>query len=48
MLTPDEADEVLSTLKKLTEQKKLTIVTITHKFREVKAFCDTVTVLRRG
>ncbi|MFZ5782587.1 MAG: ABC transporter ATP-binding protein [Pseudomonadota bacterium] len=48
VLTPDEADEVLSTLKELTEQKKLTIVTITHKFREVNAFCDTVTVLRRG
>jgi general nucleoside transport system ATP-binding protein len=48
VLTPDEADEVLSTLKKLTERKQLTIVTITHKFREVNAFCDTVTVLRRG
>ncbi len=48
VLTPDEADEVLSTLKKMTEQKLVTIVTITHKFREVNAFCDTVTVLRRG
>ena len=48
VLTPDEADEVLSTLKKMTEEKLVTIVTITHKFREVNAFCDTVTVLRRG
>jgi simple sugar transport system ATP-binding protein len=48
VLTPDEADEVLSTLKKMTEDKQVTIVTITHKFREVNAFCDTVTVLRRG
>jgi ABC-type uncharacterized transport system ATPase subunit len=48
VLTPDEADEVLSTLKQLTETRELTIVTITHKFREVNAFCDTVTVLRRG
>ena len=48
VLTPDEADEVLSTLKKLTRDKLLTIVVITHKFREVNAFCDTVTVLRRG
>ena len=48
VLTPDEADEVLSTLKKMTEEKVVTIVTITHKFREVNAFCDTVTVLRRG
>lgn len=48
VLTPDEADEVLSTLKALTQAGELTIVTITHKFREVNAFCDTVTVLRRG
>jgi len=48
VLTPDEADEVLSTLKKLAEDGQLTIVIITHKFREVTAFCDTVTVLRRG
>ncbi|MBS0519753.1 MAG: ATP-binding cassette domain-containing protein, partial [Proteobacteria bacterium] len=48
VLTPDEADEVLSTLKKLTEANRITIITITHKFREVNAFCDTVTVLRRG
>jgi simple sugar transport system ATP-binding protein len=48
VLTPDEADEVLSTLKKLTQAGELTIVVITHKFREVNAFCDTVTVLRRG
>ncbi len=48
VLTPDEADEVLSTLKKLTQDRLVTIITITHKFREVNAFCDTVTVLRRG
>jgi len=48
VLTPDEADEVLSTLKQMTRDKLLTIVVITHKFREVNAFCDTVTILRRG
>ncbi|HZQ01216.1 MAG TPA: ABC transporter ATP-binding protein [Reyranella sp.] len=48
VLTPDEADEVLSTLKKLTRAGELTIAVITHKFREVNAFCDMVTVLRRG
>ena len=48
VLTPDEADEVLSTLRKFTQARELTIITITHKFREVNAFCDTVTVLRRG
>jgi simple sugar transport system ATP-binding protein len=48
VLTPDEADEVLTTLKKLTNDKLVTIVTITHKFREVNTYCDAVTVLRRG
>jgi simple sugar transport system ATP-binding protein len=48
VLTPDEADEVLSTLKRLAQASELTIIVITHKFREVNAFCDTVTVLRRG
>jgi ABC-type uncharacterized transport system ATPase subunit len=48
VLTPDEADEVLTTLKKLTTDGLVTIVTITHKFREVNTYCDAVTVLRRG
>jgi len=48
VLTPDEADEVLTTLKKLTNDGLITIVTITHKFREVNTYCDAVTVLRRG
>lgn len=48
VLTPDEADEVLTTLKKLTTDGQITIVTITHKFREVNTYCDAVTVLRRG
>jgi simple sugar transport system ATP-binding protein len=48
VLTPDEADEVLTTLKTLTDAGQITIVTITHKFREVNTYCDAVTVLRRG
>jgi simple sugar transport system ATP-binding protein len=48
VLTPDEADEVLSTLKRLAKEGQITVVVITHKFREVNAFADTVTVLRRG
>ena len=48
VLTPDEADEVLSTLKRMAASGQITVVIITHKFREVNAFCDTVTVLRRG
>jgi general nucleoside transport system ATP-binding protein len=48
VLTPDEAHEVLSTLKRLASEGQITVVVITHKFREVNAFADTVTVLRRG
>jgi simple sugar transport system ATP-binding protein len=48
VLTPDEADEVLGLLRKMTEDGKLTVLMISHKFREVMKFCDEVTVLRRG
>lgn len=48
VLTPEEADEVLGLLRDLTRQGKLTILMITHKFREVMAFADHVSVLRRG
>lgn len=48
VLTPDEADEVLGLVKQLTVQKQLTALIITHKFREVTAYADAVTVLRRG
>lgn len=48
VLTPDEADEVLGLLRGMTKSADLTILMITHKFREVMAFADDVTVLRRG
>jgi simple sugar transport system ATP-binding protein len=48
VLTPQEADEVLGLLKGMTERKELTILMITHKFREVTAYADAVSVLRRG
>ena len=48
VLTPNEADEVLGYLRRLVDQKALSVLLITHKFREVFAFCDSVTVLRRG
>lgn len=47
-LTPSEAEEVLGCLRQLTIEKQLTVVIITHKFREVLDYCDSVTVLRRG
>ena len=48
VLTPDEADEILGLLKGLTDAGDLTILMITHKFREVTAYADDVTVLRAG
>jgi general nucleoside transport system ATP-binding protein len=48
VLAPDEADEVLGAIRALAHAGRLTVVMITHKFREVSAFADDVTVLRRG
>jgi general nucleoside transport system ATP-binding protein len=48
VLTPSEADEVLGLLRDMTQRQELTILIITHKFREVTAFCDEVSVLRKG
>jgi general nucleoside transport system ATP-binding protein len=48
VLTPGEADEVLGLLRTMVVNDGLTILMITHKFREVMAFADEVTILRRG
>ena len=48
VLTPNEADEVLGLLKAEVAQGHLSVLLITHKFREVQAFADEVTILRRG
>jgi simple sugar transport system ATP-binding protein len=48
VLTPQEADEVLSLLREEVTAGNLSILLISHKFREVMAFCDEVTVLRKG
>jgi ABC-type uncharacterized transport system ATPase subunit len=48
VLTPQEADNVLMTLRGMVEQNELSVAIITHKFREVTSFADDVTVLRRG
>src|SRR5436305_1655720 len=45
VLTPQEADEVLRMVHALTRAKKLSVLIITHKFREVMSFADEVTVL---
>jgi len=48
VLTPQEADEVLGQMRALCRAGALTVLIITHKFREVFGFCDAVTVLRKG
>ena len=48
VLTPGEADERLGLLRGMAARKEITVLMISHKFREVKAFCDHFTVLRRG
>ena len=48
VLTPQEAAEMLGLVRDLAHSGALTIVIITHKLKEVAAFVDEVTVLRRG
>ncbi len=48
VLTPQEADEVLGVLRDQAHAGDCSVILITHKFREVTAFADDVSVLRRG
>src|SRR4028119_53775 len=48
VLTPQEADEVLGLLRAEVTAGRLSVLIISHKFREVMAFCDSITVLRKG
>ena len=48
VLTPGEADEILGLLRDMAHRGEITVLMISHKFREVEAFCDDFTVLRRG
>ena len=48
VLTPSEADEVLGMLGRMARATEISILMITHKFREVTSFADEVTILRRG
>lgn len=48
VLTPGEADEVLGLLREEVTAGHLSVLMISHKFREVMTFTDEVTVLRKG
>lgn len=47
VLTPQEADDLIASLKDLKEKGK-TIIVITHKLREVMEVSDSVTVIKQG
>ncbi len=48
VLTPQEADEVLSHVRQIARNGLCSVLIITHKFREVMAYADHVSVMRRG
>ncbi len=48
VLTPQEADEVLGMVRGMCSAGQVSVLMISHKFREVMAFCDEVSVLRHG
>ena len=48
VLTPTEADEVLGKIHGMTKEQDLSVLIITHKFREVMQFADEATILRKG
>lgn len=48
VLTPQEAEEVLSFLRNLVRTTNRTAILITHKLREVFAYADVLHVLRKG
>jgi len=48
VLTPGEAQEVLGLVRGMTKAGDLTVLMISHKFHEVTAFADDITVLRKG
>ena len=48
VLTPGEAQEVLGLVRDMTRRGDLTVLMISHKFHEVTAFADDISVLRKG
>jgi simple sugar transport system ATP-binding protein len=47
VLTPQEVDTLFATLRKLKSEGR-SILYISHKLEEIRALCDTATILRRG
>lgn len=48
VLTPAESDEVMAVLRSMVDSGSLSVLLVTHKFREVMTYADEVTIMRRG
>ena len=48
VLTPQETDELFSVIRRIVEEKQMSIIIITHKLYEVMAISDRVGVMRQG
>ena len=48
VLTPQETDELFAVLRRVVEEKDMTVIIITHKLYEVMAISDRVGVMRQG
>lgn len=48
VLTPQETDELFEILRKMVQQKNMTVIIITHKLYEVMAISDRVGIMRQG
>ena len=48
VLTPQETDELFAVLRRIVQEKDMTVILITHKLYEVMAISDRVGILRQG
>ena len=48
VLTPQETDELFGVIRRMVQEKQMTIIIITHKLYEVMAISDRVGVMRQG
>ena len=48
VLTPQETEELFAVIRKIVEEKDMTVIIITHKLGEVMAISDRVGVMRQG
>ena len=48
VLTPQEAEELFEVIRRVVEEKNMTVILITHRLPEVMRVSDRVGVMRRG